>query len=457
MIPEHIFRAYDIRGVYNLDLNEDTALNIGRAVSTYLDGQGKNFVVGRDVRLSGPSLEDALIGGLISGGCNVEGIGVVTTPILYFSAVHYSKDGGVMVSASHNPPDWNGFKIWTKDGFICEGKGMEDLKEIAINKRFEEAPKGRLKKNLGALSDYKNFVLNKVKMERRLKVAIDPGNGSCSVLVPDLFLDAGTDVVAINAEPDGRFPAHAPEPNKETLRELIRLVVNEEADFGVGFDGDGDRAVFIDDKGRIVPADSVLIILTEYYLEKNKGASIVYEVSVSMNVEETVLKHGGRTVLSRVGHTYIVEKMLQERAVFGGESSGHFYFSDVYCFDDALYASLKLAEVLSKRGEKFSEIVDSIPRYPRMPVKNYDCPDEKKFKVVEKLKNEFRDMGVQTVTIDGVKLINPEGWFLIRPSNTQPQIRLTVESKSRENLEKLTLFAEQKILEAIRSLCNTSL
>jgi phosphomannomutase/phosphoglucomutase len=451
MVSESIFRAYDIRGVYGKDLTEEVAERIGRALASYMTGEGKTMVVGRDVRLSSEPVGNALIDGLLSGGFNVEDIGTVTTPLLYFSSVHYRKNGGVMVTASHNPPEWNGFKIWSETGFISMGMGMEALKNITLKGKFKEAARGRLERNPYAISDYEDYVTEKIDVERRLKVAADPGNGSCALLTPSIFQKTGIDVAAINAVPDGTFPAHPPEPTEETLADLRRLVLDRKADFGVGFDGDGDRALFVDEKGRVVSSTSILVILTEYYLKRQTGAPIVYEVSCSMSVEETIKAYGGKPVLSRVGHTYIVDEMLKEKAAFGGETSGHFYFMDVYGFDDALYASLKIAEVLSRGGEKLSEIVDSLPKYPRIPGKSYECPDEKKFRVVEELSEEFASMGYKTVTIDGVKIVEDEGWFLVRPSNTQPLIRLTVEARNEEALQRLAVLAEKAIREKIES------
>ena len=451
MISEGIFRAYDIRGIYGEDLTEGVAERIGRAIASYMDGEGKCMLVGRDVRLSSEPLSDALTEGLLSGGMNAEDIGAVTTPLLYFSSMHYGKDGGVMVTASHNPAEWNGFKIWTETKFIGAGMGMEELQEIAVKARFKEAAKGRLRSNPYAIHDYEEYVKEKVDIEPGLKIAADPGNGSCCLLIPSLFQGAGIDIVAINADPDGTFPAHPPEPTEETLADLKRLVAERRADFGVGFDGDGDRAVFVDDKGRVVSSMSILTMLAEHYLKRRRGAAVVYEVSCSMSVEETIRAYGGKPVLSRVGHTYIVDEMVKEKAAFGGETSGHYYFMDVYGFDDALYASLKIAEILSERGEKLSEIVDSMPTYPRIPGKKYDCPDDRKFKVVEELSKEFKDMGYETVTIDGVKVVEKEGWFLVRPSNTQALIRLTVEAKSEEALQRLALLAEKRIREKIET------
>jgi len=450
MVAEHIFRAYDIRGVYGVDLTEEVASRVGKAISTYLNGEGEEVIVGRDVRLSGEALQTALIEGLLSGGCDIEDIGVVTTPILYFSTAHYRNDGGVMVTASHNPPEWNGFKILTKKGFICEGKGMEALKKIVREGPFRISTPGKIEKNAQILAEYQNYVLKRILLERGLKGVFDAGNGSCSLLIPKIFEEAGISVVALNSKPDGNFPAHPPEPTREVLKELANAVLKEKADFGVGLDGDGDRCAFVDDEGRIVSANSVLAILAEDYLTDQKGAAIVYEVSCSMSVEETIRSNGGNPILSRVGHTYISENMVDKRAVFGGELSGHFYFADLYGFDDALFASLKMAEVLSKRNERFSDIVDSIPVYP-MVSKVFNCPDEKKFGVVEALREEFEKMGHQILAIDGVKVMDWNGWFLIRPSNTQPLIRLTVEAKTKEDLRRLAEYAERKLLEKIRA------
>ena len=450
-IPETIFRAYDIRGVYGKDLTEEVAMHIGQAFGTYLGGEGKEIIVGRDVRLSGHTLESALVKGALSTGCHVQDIGIAPTPVIYFTIVHQKKDGGVMVTASHNPPEWNGFKLCRERGLlVAQGMGMEEIREIAVTKRFRSAPPGKLERYDRALADYTNFVLSKIEIKGKCRVAMDLGNGSCTLIAPRLFRNLDLEVIALNTEPNGNFPAHLPEPTEETLDELRKIVVKERADFGVGYDGDGDRALFIDDKGRIVPGDTALIILARPYLERRMGAKVVYEVSCSSSVEEMIRAYGGVPVVSRVGHAYIMDKMIQEDAILGGEVSSHLYFADVYGFDDAVYGSLKMAEFLSKTDRKLSEIVDSIPRYPSTPVRNYDCPDEKKFKVVEKLTKEIKQMGYKINTIDGVKVIEQNGWFLIRASNTLPQIRMVAEAKNETELRRLTSFAEKMILQKIQ-------
>lgn len=445
MFPKNIFRAYDIRGVYKVDLTEEITEKIGLALASYI-GEEKEIILGRDVRLSSEPLGKALINGLLSGGLKVIDIGVVTTPLLYFISAYLNKSGGIMITASHNPPEWNGFKIWTDKGFISMDMGMEKLVEIILKKKFKTISNiGHYEYFPNAIIEYENYLSRKIKPKSDIKIAADPGNGSCSYLIPQLFQKVGFEIISINNNPDGSFPSHPPEPNEETLNDLKKLIIDEKADFGVGFDGDGDRVVFIDDEGRIIQGNQILILLAEYYLKHFKGTPIVYEVSCSMGIDEVIRKYGGKPVISRVGHTYIYEKMRKEKAFFGGETSGHYYFQDMYFFDDAVFACLKLAEILSNKKEKLSEIIDNMRKYPRIPVKNYDCPDEKKFLVMKELSDEFQKLGYRIITLDGVKVINEKGWFLIRPSNTQPLIRLTVEAKNNKNLQKLNLLADRII------------
>lgn len=447
MISNSIFRAYDIRGVYGETLTEEVANRIGRAFASYLGGRGKTVLMGKDVRESSKPLGDAFKNGMLKGGLNVEDIGVVTTPLLYFSSVHYRKDGGAMVTASHNPANWNGFKILGEDGFISEGRGMRKLRDLTVQGNFEERSEGNFVENPQAISDYQQHVADTIKVERELKIVADPGNGACSILTPELFNKVGINVCSIYSEPDGTFSKHPPEPTEETLSYLSSLVLENEADFGVAFDGDGDRALFIDDRGRTIKGNSILNILTKYYLEQYPGSPVVYEVSCSMSIKETIEALKGTPILSRVGHAYMYDKMTEENAALGGETSGHYYFQEVYGFDDAFYASLKMAEILSQTEERLSEMVDSLPDYPRIPSKNYNCPDEEKFQVVEEISKDFKDTDYKIVTIDGVKIIGDEGWFLIRPSNTQPVIRVTVEAKSQEDLQRLAALADKKIKE----------
>jgi len=450
VIPRHIFRAYDIRGIFEKEITPETAVQIGKGFGTYIGGEGKKLVIGRDVRLSGQVLEKALTRGMISTGCEVLDVGVVPTPVLSFSVVRYDGDGGVAITASHNPPEWNGFKLFKRGGVTCaQGTGMENVEKIIFAGKFKTSKNGKAENYKWALADYADFVEGKVDIGKTLKVTMDAGNGTCGLIAPELFRRFDCEVVSINMEPDGRFPAHLPEPKEETLTDLMRMVPDEGAAFGVGYDGDGDRAVFVDDRGRMVPGDVTLTVFSDYYLEKNKNAKIIFDVSCSSSVEEAIKMRGGIPIVSRVGRAFIVDKMKSEGAIFGGEESSHFYFSEIYGFDDGVFSSLKMAEILSKRGDKLSEIVDAIPRYPSTPTLNFDCPDEKKFRVVEALKRDFKKSGHETVDIDGVKVILPDGWFLIRPSNTMPQVRITAEAKTTKKLEEIVDFAKKRLTEKI--------
>ncbi|MEM3602550.1 MAG: phosphomannomutase/phosphoglucomutase [Candidatus Bathyarchaeia archaeon] len=439
-----LFRAYDIRGVYGVHLTEVFAKVLGRALGDFL-GCGSRVVVGRDVRLSGETLKNAVASGL-AFNCEVLDVGVVPTPVLYFAINHLGVDAGVMVTASHNPPEWNGFKLFKPGGCIY-GKEMAQIKEAAKRMNQEKPPvkHGRVSEYSGILEDYCRFALKRVSLSRRLKVVCDTANGVCGLIVGRLFRSLGCNIRVLNEKPDGRFPAHLPEPKEETLEDLKRLVVDLGADFGVGFDGDGDRAVFVDDKGRIVPGDLALMIFAEEVLRKHGGGKVVYELSCSMAVEEFIRAHGGHPIVERVGHVYIMDRVLKEKALLGGEKSSHFYFQECGGMDDAVFASLKMAEILSIKGENLSEIVDKLPKYPSIHEKNIPCPDHLKFKVVERLKEEFKEMGMKLLDIDGVKILDEEGWILLRPSNTEPLIRVSGEAKTANKLERLYRLVEEKL------------
>lgn len=439
-----IFRAYDIRGVFGKQLTEDAATVIGAAFGAFV-GENKEVVVGRDVRLSGETLRNALVSGLISN-CNVVDVGVVPTPVLYFAINHLKKDAGIMITASHNPPEWNGFKLFKRGGCVSSSE-MAQIKEIAkatAQKKLEKKI-GKVVRYEGILQDYMNFVLEKVKVEKKLKIVADAANGACGLLIASLFKKLGCDVKVLNEKPDGSFPAHLPEPKEETLTELKKEVVKNKADFGVGYDGDGDRAVFVDDTGKIVSGDLTLMIFARDALKRRGGGKIVYELSCSMAVEEFVRKYGGVPIVERTGHTFIMTRIIAEKAILGGETSSHFYFSECGGMDDAAFASLRMAEILSKSDEKLSEIVASLPKYPSIHERNFECPDNLKFAVIEKLRAKFKGQGLKTLDIDGVKILDEDGWVLLRPSNTEPFIRVSAEAKTEKKLKELYNFVEKEL------------
>jgi len=449
-ISEHIFRAYDIRGIYGKDLTPQVAEQIGQGFGAYIGGVGRNLAVGRDVRLSGEELKNAVIKGLVSVGCNIMDLGLVTTPILYWAIAHLNRHGGVMVTASHNPPEWNGFKLCREKGLIVgQGFGMEELKEIVKEKKFVKAPKsGTTEAFSKIIDDYSRFILDKIRLERKLRVVLDTGNGAAGIVAPKLFRQVGCEVTVLNEELDGRFPSRSPEPTPEALQQLKAEVKKKGADFGVGYDGDGDRSVFVDDRGRILVGDVVSIIFAKAFIKKAWNR-VVYDVSCSLGVEESIKESGGVAIVEKVGRPFMMERVLRENAAFGGERSGHFYFSDIYGIDDGTYASLKMAEIISKSGESFSQMVDAVPQYFSSTV-NMACPDEHKFKVTEKTKEFFEKLGYKIILLDGVKAYDDEGWVLMRPSNTEPLIRVFVEGRTKRKREQLLDLAKKVLKEEIK-------
>jgi phosphomannomutase/phosphoglucomutase len=447
---DNLFRAYDIRGVFPKQLDEDAATILGLAFAQFL-GKGGEVVVGRDARLSGERLRNGLVSGLLSGGCNVSDLGIVSTPMLFFAVSQLRKDAGVMITASHNPPEWNGFKLFSQTGCIY-GDKMARIKEIAQTIRLDRLGKNQGKKGsrVDIFRDYASLVSSKIHVARKLSIVADTANGVCGLFVPSLFKRQGCEILTLNEKPDGRFPAHQPEPKESTLGELKRRVVESKADFGVGYDGDGDRAVFVDETGRLIPGDLALLIFADDVLQRQKGAKVVCELSCSMAVEEYVKARGGTPIVERVGHTFIMDRMTSENAALGGEKSSHFYFAETKGGDDAIFASLRMAEILSKSPKKLSELFDALPQYPSIYEENFPCSDDAKFHVIEKLKSKFKSEGRSFLGIDGIKLVDETGWVLMRPSNTEPIIRVSAEAKTKEKLKELYAFAEQELKQAMK-------
>ena len=446
---ETLFRAYDIRGIFNEQLTEDTAAAIGGGFARFL-GEGGEVVVGRDVRLSGERLRNGLTAGLVSG-CNVTDIGVVSTPMLYFATSQLKKTAGIMITASHNPPEWNGFKLFKPNGCIY-GEEMSRIKQLASAVDLEKlGPKrGKTTKYEKIFQDYTEFISSKINVERKLKIVADTANGVCGLFAPSLFERQGCEILTLNQNPDGRFPAHLPEPKESTLGELKKKVLETKADFGVGYDGDGDRAVFVDEKGRLIPGDLSLLIFAGDVLQRNKNAKVICELSCSLAVEEYVKEHGGLPIIEKVGHTFIMDRMTSEKAALGGEKSSHFYFAETNGGDDAIFAGLKMAEILSKSGEKLSAMFDALPQYPSIFEENFPCPDNLKFKVIDKLNSKFRTDGLRFLDVDGIKLLDEEGWVLLRPSNTEAIIRITAEAKTEKKLLELYDFAVRELKKAMK-------
>ncbi|MCX8188492.1 MAG: phosphomannomutase/phosphoglucomutase [Nitrososphaeria archaeon] len=450
MIKDSIFRAYDIRGIYGVDIDENVAKHVGKALGTFLGGKGKSVAIGYDVRKSSPTLKKALVEGLTSSGVNVWDIGLVPTPTVYFAISHFGLDGGAIVSASHNPPEWNGFKLCKEKAMLCGwGMGLEKIKEIISSKAYIDGEAGNVLDKAEEVNNvYQKFLLERTNIRRRLKVLVDPGNGSCSQYADKILEKARLEVVAINNFPDGSFPARSPEPTDESLKEVKKMVVENGFDFAVAYDGDGDRAVFIDNHGRVIEGDKMLALLIRHFIHK-ADEKVVYEVSCSKLLDDIVKEKGIIPIISKVGHSFILEKMIIENAIFGGEIASHLYFRDVYGADDAIYATLKVAEMLSASHESLAEMVNNLPKYQTTRIV-FSVPDEIKFFVIAKLNTKVIEKGFTPITLDGVRVNLDNGWFIVRASNTLPQIKATIEAKDSNSLSKLENEVISLVTESVK-------
>ena len=438
----NIFRAYDIRGIYGRELTIPFADRLGKALGTFF-GEGKTLVVARDTRESGEILKNALMNGLTSVGCNVVDLGIFPTASAALVVLEKHFDGGVVVSASHNTAEWNGFIPINSDGLICsEGFGMERIKEIFSNQDFAKTKTTGSVAKLDATDAYLNLILEKIKVGKKFRVVLDVRGGATYLVAPKAFSKVGCEVTTINDRIDGKFNGQKPDVTEECLPELKKAVVEREADVGIAFEADGDRAAFVDSKGRYCGSGNVTIALfSESYLQKNRDAKIVFDVCCSSFISEFVKSKGGVAIVNRVGHSFIANRMKQENAVFGGEYSNHLYFSEIFGLDDAIFAGLKLLEILSSKGKPLADLIDSVPKYPATNVESINCPDEIKFQVVESLKPKIESLGYKILALDGIKAFGDEGWLLIRASNTNPTIRVNAEGKTDDVAKKLHALA----------------
>jgi len=345
----------------------------------------RELVVGRDGRLSSKSFEDALIEGLISTGCHVVDIGLCPTPVYYFSIFHLDKDGGMTITGSHNPPEFNGFKVSVGKSTIF-GEEIQNLRRLIEKGEFVKG-KGYLS-NEEIIRPYQDYIKKNIHIEKRMKVVIDAGNGTAGIVAGPLLRDLGCEVEELYCEVDGRFPNHFPDPTiPGNLRDLIDRVKKTQADAGIGYDGDADRIGVVDDQGNIIWGDQLMILFSREILKYKEGAVFVAEVKCSQNLFNDIEKHGGKAIMWRTGHSLIEEKMREEKAALGGEMSGHIFFADRYFgYDDAIYASCRLIELLSKTDRKLSTLLSDVPKTFITPEIRVDCADEIKFKVVEKVK-----------------------------------------------------------------------
>ncbi|HEX7079141.1 MAG TPA: phosphomannomutase/phosphoglucomutase [Candidatus Eisenbacteria bacterium] len=430
-----IFREYDIRGIADRDLTDDVVRAVGRAFAARMRERGMSRIaVGRDVRLSSPRIRTALVEGLLDQGASVLDVGEVPTPALYFAILHLRADGGVMVTGSHNPIEYNGLKL--SEGISSlHGAEIRDLGERA---RSTGALAKRGSAEVVTVDDaYVKDLTSRLSLARPLKVVVDPGNGAASILGPKLLRLLGCEVDAIFAEPDGRFPNHLPDPTvPELMRPLMERVKAVRADLGIGFDGDADRVGAVDEKGRLLYGDQLLALYAADVLSRRPGEPIVFEVKCSQGLVEWVEAKGGVPIMWKAGHSLIKAKMRETKAPLGGEMSGHMFFADEFPgYDDALYGAGRLLRVLAASRTPLSALVDALPqsRFVSTPELRLDCPDDRKFAIVDSVRDHFGKTH-SVIDVDGVRVQFGDGWGLIRASNTQPVLVARFEAVNKERL-----------------------
>ncbi|MBE2252499.1 MAG: phosphomannomutase/phosphoglucomutase [Myxococcus sp.] len=446
----HIFREYDVRGLVDIDLTDAVVEDLGRGLATMVKrAHGSTIVVGRDARESGPRFQAAFIKGVLSTGLHVIEVGVVPTPVVYFAANTLPVEGLAVITGSHNPPEYNGFKMGVgKTTFY--GEAIQQLRRIIEQRDFATGTGGTVT-SFDAVTPYLHFVNSTVtRGPRKLKVVVDAGNGVGGIVSVPMLQKLGYDVVPLYCEPDGRFPNHHADPTvAKNLELLIAAVKREKADLGVAYDGDADRIGVVDEKGGIIWGDRLMILLSRAVLEAVPGAAIVGEVKCSFTMYDDIAKHGGKPVMWKTGHSLIKAKMKELHAELAGEMSGHiFYKHRFFGFDDAPYTAARLLEILSNEKAPLSTLLDDVPVTYSSPELRFDTVEEKKFALVTACTEKLRKKGLTLIEVDGVRATWPDGWGLIRASNTTPILVVRYEAKTKERLEEIRALIDGTIAEA---------
>ena len=438
-IARGIFRQYDIRGIVGRDLTAEAARGVGRAYAAYLSERGIHgtVAVGRDNRPSGGMLRDALVGALTECGVDVVDIGTVPTPLLYWSLHHLGVVGGIQITGSHNPPEYNGFKMCVGTDSL-HGSGIQRLYALLEAGRFPSG-KGSVR-NEDVIERYVEDVVQRVgPLSRPMRVVVDCGNGAGSLVAERLFSRLGVHATYIFCESDGTFPNHHPDPTVvENLQDIIREVTARGADLGVAFDGDADRIGVVDRTGRIIWGDHVLILYARDVIERTgRNQPVIFDVKCSQALPDAISRAGGKPVMWRTGHSLIKEKMKELGAPIAGEMSGHMFFTEgFYGHDDALYGAARLLRIVSDSGKQLDELLADVPKFVSTPELRVDCPDEEKFGIVEKAAAHFKATH-DVIDVDGVRILFGDGWGLIRASNTQPVLVTRFEAASEARLAEI--------------------
>jgi phosphomannomutase/phosphoglucomutase len=451
----HIFREYDIRGLVDKDLTVEVVEHLGLGLGTVIRRKGgTSVVVGRDCRESSTRFRDALCKGLTATGLDVLDIGVVPTPLTYFAANTLPVDGLAMITGSHNPPEYNGFKTGAgKTTF--HGAEIQALRKLIEAKDYVLSNKPGTVKPFDIITPYNHFIRQTVKVGRKgMKVVVDAGNGTGGAVAVPLLESMGFEVVPLFCEMDARFPNHHPDPTvMENLLDLIRAVKEHQAEVGIAYDGDTDRIGVVDDQGNVLWGDQLMILFSRYVLKEAPGAAIVGEVKCSYTLYDDIKAKGGKPVMWKAGHSLIKAKMKEEHAELAGEMSGHIFFKHRYFgFDDAIYSTARLLEILTHEEKKLSGLLADVPKTYSTPELRVDTPEEKKFEVVKRATEVFRKAGHQLVDVDGVRVTFPDGWGLIRASNTQPILVLRYEASTEGRLKEIQTLIEGTLAQVKKEL-----
>ncbi|MEN8222217.1 MAG: phosphomannomutase/phosphoglucomutase [Acidobacteriota bacterium] len=454
-LNESIFREYDIRGIVETDLTDDAVEKIASAFAAVYVREGKKKIsLGMDGRPSSQNIKDIFIRTITSYGIDIIDIGLVPTPVLYYSVFRLELGGGIIITASHNPAEYNGFKaLMGKDAL--SGDEIRELYEIARDQKFPEKVGGGKVETLDMVSDYIEYVAGDIKLDKKIKVVVDSGNATGGITGVPLFKKIGAEVIDIFTEVDGSFPNHHPDPTKiENLQDLIAKVKETGSDLGIGFDGDADRIGVVDRNGNILWGDMLMVLFSRDILKDNPGRKIISEVKASEVLYSEIERNGGIPIMWKAGHSLIKKKIFEEDAILAGEVSGHIFFNDRWFgFDDAVYSGARLLELLSRSEETLEELVRTIPDTVNTPEIRVDTTEEAKFRIVERMVSEFRD-NYEVIDIDGARIKFPDGWALVRASNTQPSLVLRFESDTENNLQKIRDVVEpvlEKIVKEVES------
>ena len=440
----HIFREYDIRGLVPEDLNEETVHQLGLGIGTYYHDKGaRRLSLGRDCRLSSPDLSKWLMEGLVEAGMTVVDVGMVPTPLLYFSLHQLDVEGGVQITGSHNPPEFNGFKVCLDKASI-HGKEIRKIREIIDSGEFSRGP-GR-QEMAEIVEPYIRYLADNIHPGPvKRKVVLDAGNGVGGPVALEVYKRAGFEVIPIFCEPDGNFPNHHPDPTiPENLKAMISKVAESSADLGIAFDGDADRIGVVDREGNIIWGDQLMIVFSRDLLKRHPGAKIIGEVKCSQTLYDDITNHGGEAIMWKAGHSLIKSKMKAEGALLAGEMSGHLFFAERYFgFDDAIYAGARLLEIVSQTEKTLKELLAGVSKMVSTPEIRMDCPEDKKFEIVADLVKQFKK-DYEVIDVDGARVNFDGGWGLVRASNTQPVLVLRFEATDKNRLEEIRkLFMEK--------------